>query len=84
MITGIRPGEKIHEILLSEEEATRTTHGAEGYFAVRPMLPELSGPVDEPALVGEYSSANNLMSSGELADFLRHKAPEALAHGHPE
>jgi FlaA1/EpsC-like NDP-sugar epimerase len=84
VITGIRPGEKIHEILLSEEEATRTTHGAEGYFAVRPMLPELSGPVDEPALVGEYSSASNLMSSGELADFLRHKVPEALAHGHLE
>jgi FlaA1/EpsC-like NDP-sugar epimerase len=73
VITGIRPGEKIHEILISEEEATRTIHGHEGYFAVRPMLPELAAPVDEPALVGEYSSANTLMNADELADFLRRK-----------
>ena len=63
MITGIRPGEKIHEILLSEEEATRTIAGHEGYYALRPMLPELAGPVDEPALVGDYSSEHALMSA---------------------
>jgi UDP-glucose 4-epimerase len=82
VITGIRPGEKIHEILLSEEEATRTVHGAEGYFAVRPMLPELASPVAEPALIGDYSSASNLMSPDELADFLRRKVPEAVAYQH--
>lgn len=82
VVTGIRPGEKIHEILLSEEEATRAVFGAEGYFAVRPMLPELSAPVDEPALVGEYSSANSLMSADELGDFLRTKIPEAVAYQH--
>jgi FlaA1/EpsC-like NDP-sugar epimerase len=79
VVTGIRPGEKIHEILVSEEEATRTVDGPEGYFAVRPMLPELAGPVDQPALVGEYSSASNLMSSEDLADFLTRKVPEAVA-----
>lgn len=79
VITGIRPGEKIHEILISEEEATRTVSGAEGYFAIRPMLPELAGPVEEPALRGDYSSASNLMHREELADFLRRKIPEALA-----
>jgi FlaA1/EpsC-like NDP-sugar epimerase len=79
VVTGIRPGEKIHEILVSEEEATRTVQGPEGYFAVRPMLPELAGPVHEPAFVGDYSSANHLMSSDELADFLRRRIPEALA-----
>ena len=82
VITGIRPGEKIHEILLSEEEATRTIHGAEGYFAVRPMLPELAAPVAEPALVGEFSSANNLMDPDELAEFLSTKVPEAVAYRH--
>ena len=82
VVTGIRPGEKVHEILLSEEEATRTIHGAAGYFAVRPMLPELSAPVDEPALAGEYSSANSLMSPDELGDFLRAKVPEAVAYQH--
>lgn len=77
--TGIRPGEKIHEILVSEEEATRTVEGQEGYFAVRPMLPELAAPVPQPAFVGEFSSANHLMATAELADFLRRKIPEAMA-----
>ena len=34
-MTGIRPGEKIHEILVSEEEAFRTTERA-GYYVLRP------------------------------------------------
>jgi FlaA1/EpsC-like NDP-sugar epimerase len=80
VFTGIRPGEKIHEILLSEEEATRTVDGPDGYFAVRPMLPELAAPVEEPALVGDYSSADNLLSADELADFLQRKIPEAVAY----
>ncbi len=78
VITGIRPGEKIHEILLSEEEAMRTVHGQEGYFAVQAMLPELAGPVDVPALVGEYSSADQLMSPEELAIFLKRTLPVAV------
>jgi UDP-glucose 4-epimerase len=79
VVTGIRPGEKVHEILVSEEEATRTVHGQEGYFAVRPMLPELAAPVRQPAFVGEYSSANHLMGAADLADFLRRKIPETIA-----
>ncbi len=75
VITGIRPGEKIHEILLSEEEATRTIQGHEGYFALRPMLPELAAPVDQPALVGDYSSENALMTPQGLAQFLETKIP---------
>ena len=84
VVTGIRPGEKIHEILLSEEEATRTVKGYEGYFALRPMLPELAGPVHEPALVGDYSSAGALMSHDELADFLERRIPEVVAQGYLE
>ncbi len=84
VVTGIRPGEKIHEIVISEEEATRTVDGEEGYFAVRPMLPELAGPVHEPAIVGDYSSASVLMSADELGDFLHRKIPEAVAHQAPE
>jgi UDP-glucose 4-epimerase len=84
VVTGIRPGEKIHEILLSEEEATRTIHGLEGYFALRPMLPELAGPVDEPALVGDYSSASALMGADELATFLSTRIPEVVGQGYLE
>ncbi len=78
VVTGIRPGEKIHEILLSEEEATRTVFGHEGYYALRPMLPELADPVAEPALVGEYSSAGALMAPADLATFLETKIPEVI------
>ena len=77
--TGIRPGEKIHEILVSEEEAPRTVIGPDGYYAIRPMLPELSPPVDDPALRDEFSSADVLMSPEELADFLARKVPEIAA-----
>jgi FlaA1/EpsC-like NDP-sugar epimerase len=84
VVTGIRPGEKIHEILLSEEEATRTILGQEGYFALRPMLPELSGPVVTPALVGEYSSAGELMSDAALAKFLEAKIPDVIGQGYLE
>jgi FlaA1/EpsC-like NDP-sugar epimerase len=79
VVTGIRPGEKVHEILVSDEEAQRTVHGHAGYFAIRPMLPELAGPVSQPAFVGEYSSANHLMAAPELSDFLRSKLPEVMA-----
>ncbi|MCL5886863.1 MAG: polysaccharide biosynthesis protein [Actinobacteria bacterium] len=77
-ITGIRPGEKIHESLLSEEEATRTVWGEEGYYALRAMLPELADHVDAPALVGEYSSEGSLMDLSELGEFLRQKVPSAM------
>jgi FlaA1/EpsC-like NDP-sugar epimerase len=39
-VTGIRPGEKIHEILISEEEALRCVDRGD-YYAILPMLPEL-------------------------------------------
>jgi FlaA1/EpsC-like NDP-sugar epimerase len=75
--TGIRPGEKIHEILISEEESYRTVHGAEGYYALRPMLPEIAGDTRiEPALTREYSSADNLMAASELAGYLAARVPE--------
>jgi UDP-glucose 4-epimerase len=75
--TGIRPGEKIHEILISEEESYRTVHGAEGYYALRPMLPEIGGDTPiEPVLTREYSSADNLMAASELAGYLAARVPE--------
>ncbi len=64
--TGIRPGEKIHEILVSEEECFRTTE-REGYYVVRPILPELRGGVSDAAvLTGEYSSRDNPLDQKAL------------------
>jgi FlaA1/EpsC-like NDP-sugar epimerase len=54
--TGIRPGEKLHEILISEEELRRVSERS-GHYVVGPILPEL-GPRDhtEHPLEREYSS----------------------------
>ena len=41
-MTGIRPGEKIHEIMVSEEEAYRTVERGQ-YYGILPMLPEVRG-----------------------------------------
>ena len=54
--TGIRPGEKIHELMVSDEECYRTV-SRDGYYVIRPMLPELQNEACVPALTGEYSSA---------------------------
>ena len=40
-VTGIRPGEKMHEILVSEEEANHCIARGD-YYAILSMLPELS------------------------------------------
>ncbi|MBA3870435.1 MAG: polysaccharide biosynthesis protein [Anaerolineae bacterium] len=71
-IVGIRPGEKIHEILVSEEEAYRTLERSSKYYAILPMLPEIAtSVVEKPALTGEYSSENSVMSPTDLAAMLK-------------
>ena len=70
-ITGIRPGEKIHEILVSEEEAHRTTERG-NYYVIMPMLPELRlQKVAAKTLETEYSSADNVMAKPELVKLLK-------------
>jgi UDP-glucose 4-epimerase len=69
-VTGIRPGEKIHEILISEEEAYRTVE-RDGYYVIRPMLPELlDEPLGAPALDGEYSSSKTTLDKYDLRKLL--------------
>lgn len=69
-ITGIRPGEKVHEILVSEEEAHRTAARGD-YYAIVPMLPELATVKVERPLEKEYSSNDLLMTRRELAELLK-------------
>jgi len=64
-IIGVRPGEKVHEILVSEEEAPRTVNRGK-YYAILPILPELRIAEAPQALDSEYSSANLLISEDEL------------------
>src|ERR1700691_2737599 len=68
---GIRPGEKVHEILVSDEEAHRTVERG-GYYVIRPMLPELRDVKKEsPCLAKEYSSSDNVMSLEETNRLLK-------------
>lgn len=68
---GIRPGEKVHEILVSEEECHRTYERGE-HYVIQSILPEVRGSSDGRAAIDhEYSSADGIMSFDELGTFLR-------------
>ena len=71
-VTGIRPGEKLHEILISEDEAHRTLRRGD-YYVVGPILPELAAEKADGSLQREYSSADDLMSRSELEAMLRQR-----------
>jgi FlaA1/EpsC-like NDP-sugar epimerase len=73
-VTGIRPGEKMHEIMISEEEAHHCVRRGD-YYAILPMLPELAERTKEKrgALSAEFSSADNVLDL---------KATEALLRQH--
>ena len=70
--TGIRPGEKIHEILVSEEEAGRTVEKGKNFYAIGSILPEIRAvEADGPYIGREYSSADSLVSREQLGGLLR-------------
>jgi UDP-glucose 4-epimerase len=70
-ITGIRPGEKLHEILVSEEEAFRT-YDKKSYYVISPVLPGISDiPKGMPTINREYSSADNLIGGNQVVNLLR-------------
>ncbi len=70
--TGIRPGEKTHEILISDEECLRTGV-RDGYYVIHPMLPELNQNGTDPSvpLARAYSSQDVSLSENDLARMLR-------------
>ncbi len=70
-VTGIRPGEKIHEIMVSDEEAPRTVeHGK--WYAILPMLPELRADRGNRAsLLKEYSSEDCVLSPEGARELLK-------------
>lgn len=68
--TGIRPGEKVHEIMVSEEECFRTVERGD-YYVILPVLPELRREETfEPALSSEYSSHDNNLKHDKLRTLL--------------
>jgi FlaA1/EpsC-like NDP-sugar epimerase len=85
VFTGIRPGEKIHEILVSEEEAFRTTE-RDDHYVIQPQLPEIAGEQGTRPLQGDYSSADAVVEREALdallatADFI----DPAMAGAYPQ
>ena len=74
--TGIRPGEKVHEIMVSEEECFRTVERGD-YYLILPVLPELrDGEAVEQALMTEYSSKDNNIAGDELKQLLMQAGDE--------
>jgi len=68
-VTGIRPGEKIHEVMISEEEAPRT-ESWEDYYAIHPVLPELRKTGLVQGIEGEYSSKDDNIGISEIQALL--------------
>jgi UDP-glucose 4-epimerase len=71
VITGVRPGEKIHEILITEEEIHRTMDRKK-YYAIAPILPELASVKNiKPVLKDEFSSRDDLMNTKQVYQLLK-------------
>ena len=72
---GIRPGEKMHEVLISEEEIHHCV-SRRAYYAIQPMLPELreSTLSELNALEKEYSSGDEVLDlPGTAALLTKHR-----------
>jgi FlaA1/EpsC-like NDP-sugar epimerase len=68
--TGVRPGEKLHEILVSEEEAIRTVVRGD-HYVILPLLPELHEEGAEAVPVGvEFSSEGSPISAADVRKLL--------------
>jgi len=63
VVTGIRPGEKMHEALISEEESIRTCRRGD-YYVIQPMLPEVIKDNKKYTrdLIGQYASDANVLN----------------------
>ncbi|MFM8688936.1 MAG: polysaccharide biosynthesis protein [Acidimicrobiaceae bacterium] len=79
--TGVRPGEKLHEVLVSQEESLRTMSRGD-YFAIKSILPEVSKPVTAVKFdFDELSSEHFLMTSKEVDEFLsKNLSGDLLVH----
>ncbi len=67
---GIRPGEKVHEILISEEECHRVVSRGD-YYVILPIIPELRKEEEKPVLNKEYNSADSVVSLEEVRSILQ-------------
>ncbi|WP_374440429.1 polysaccharide biosynthesis protein [Stella sp.] len=67
--TGIRPGEKLHETLISAEESPRARDCGD-HWRIRPMLPELAASGSVPDPVWAYHSASRPLDADAVRALL--------------
>lgn len=71
VVTGTRPGEKLHECLITKEEARFATRGGYGYI-IKSMLPELHDNSNYiPCIDKEYTSETGLLPISDLKNLLQ-------------
>jgi len=79
-ITGVRPGEKIHELLINESEVSRTVEfedfyviksNIEKYMNIRKPIYLREGRKVNKRSIKEYSSKDHLISKQELKNFFK-------------
>jgi FlaA1/EpsC-like NDP-sugar epimerase len=73
--TGVRPGEKMHEVMVSEEEIHHCVSRGD-YLVIQSMLPELrrAAPVKSNVLTKEFSSEDAVVDlAGTLALLKKHR-----------
>jgi len=68
-IIGIRPGEKVHEILVSSEEMPNVTDRG-NYYIIHPSLPEIYNFNHVKCEMNEYSSKTDVMYLKEVKELL--------------
>ena len=69
-VIGIRPGEKIHELMISPEEGVRSYDRGD-FYAIAPMLPELQRNEKTAPRNAPYGSNDSVMTYEETEAMLR-------------
>lgn len=73
-VIGVRPGEKLSEVLVSEEECHHVVRRGD-YYVILPLLPELRDEALEASVLdSEYSSGDDVLDAESTAEMLaRHE-----------
>ncbi|MGM1034219.1 MAG: polysaccharide biosynthesis protein [Bacillota bacterium] len=74
-VLGIRPGEKLHEILLSEYESTTAIVYDDEYYVILPSI-QINGVKEhyanyQPVNLEDYNSGTGLMNKSQIAEMLK-------------
>lgn len=74
-VLGIRPGEKLHEILLSEYESTTAIAYDEEYYVILPAI-HIEGIKEhyskyQPVSLEDYNSGTGLMGKAQIKEMLK-------------